>query len=66
MNLNGGIGEASFQPAGFSRPNSDCEGIPFTPLMNNQNTIDYIDNKKHFQDKEQWSTETIRRDVVTY
>ena len=45
MNLDGGIGEASFQPAGFSRPNSDCEGIPFTPPMNNQNTIDYIDNK---------------------
>ena len=48
MNLDGGIGEASFQPAGFSRPNSDCEGIPFNPPMNNQNTIDYIDNKKHF------------------
>ena len=55
MNLDGGIGEAFFQPAKFSRPNSDCEGTPFTPPMNNQNTIDYIDYKKHFQDKEQWS-----------
>ena len=36
MNLDGGIGEASFQPAGYSRPNSDCEGIPFTPPANTQ------------------------------
>ena len=66
INLNGGVGEASFQPAGFSRPNSYCEGTPFTPPKNNQNSIDYIDNKKHYQNKEQWSTDTIRRAVVTY
>ena len=44
INLDGGVGEASFQPAGFSRPNSNYEGVPFTPPMNNQNSIDYIDN----------------------
>ena len=66
MNLDGGVGQASFQPAGFSRPNSDCEGIPFTPPMNDQDTISYIDFRKHFETKEQWSTEFIRRAVVTY
>ena len=66
INLDGGVGEASFQPAGFSRPNSYCEGTPFTPPKNNQKSIDYIDNKKHYQNKEQWSTDTIRRAVVTY
>ena len=29
MHLTGGVGEASFQPAGYSRPNSDCEGTKF-------------------------------------
>ena len=36
MHLTGGVGEASFQPAGFSRPNSDCEGAKFTPPVNDQ------------------------------
>ena len=66
MNLDGGVGQASFQPAGFSRPNSDCEGIPFTPPMNDQDTISYIDYRKHLETKEQWSTEVIRQAVVTY
>ena len=66
INLDGGVGEASFQPAGFSRPNSYCEGTPFTPPRNNQKSIDYIDNKRHYQNKEQWPTDTIRRAVVTY
>ena len=51
---------------GYSRPNSDCEGSPFTPPINDQNTISYIDYRKRFQKKEQWSTEVIRRAVVTY
>ena len=59
INLDGGVGEASFQPAGFSRPNSYCEGTPFTPPKSNQKSIDYIDNKKHYQNKEQWSTDTM-------
>ena len=53
INLDGGVGEASFQPSGFSRPNSYCEGTPFTPPRNTQKSIDYIDNKKHYQNKEQ-------------
>ena len=66
MNLDGGVGEASFQPIGYSRPNSDCEGTPFTPPINDQNTISYIDYRRHFQEKEQWSTDVIHRAVVTY
>ena len=31
MHLTGGVGEASFQPNGYSRPNSDCEGTIFMP-----------------------------------
>ena len=65
MHLTGGVGEASFQPAGYSRPNSDCEGIPFTPPINDQSTISYIDNRRHLQKKEQWSTKVIRRAVVS-
>ena len=66
INLEGGLGEALFQPIGFSRPNSYCEGTPFTPPRNNQKSLEYIDNKKHYQDKEQWETDTIRRAVVAY
>ena len=66
MHLTGGVGEASFQPAGFSRPNSDCEGTPVTPPANDQSRISYIDYRGHLQKKEQWSTEVIRRAVVTY
>ena len=65
MHLTGGVGEASFQPAGYSRPNSDCEGTPFTPPISDQSTISYIDYRRHFQNKEKWSTEVIRRAVVT-
>ena len=66
IKLDGGIGEASFQPIGFSRPDSNCKGTPFTPPKNSQKSLDYIDNKKHYQDKEKWETDTIRRAVVTY
>ena len=66
MHLTGGVGEASFQPAGYSRPNSDCEGTKFTPPANNQSRISYIDYRRHLQKKAQWSTDYIRRAVVTY
>ena len=66
IKLDGGIGEASFQPNGFSRPNSYCKGNPFTPPRNTQKSLEYIDYKKHYEDKEQWEVETIRRTVVTY
>ena len=65
-NLDGGIGEASFQPSGYSRPNSYCEGTPFTPPRNTQSYIEYIDHKRHYENKEQWPTDIIRRAVVTY
>ena len=39
MHLTGGVGEASFQQAGYSRPNSDCEGTKFTQPANDQSRI---------------------------
>ena len=66
MHLTGGVGEASFQPAGYSRPNSDCEGTRFTPPANDQSRISYIDYSQHLQEKAKWSTQEIRRAVVTY
>ena len=64
MHLQGGVGEASFQPAGYSRPNSDCEGIEFTPPPNEQTRITYLDYSEHLREKAIWSTEKIRRAVV--
>ena len=49
IHLTGGVGEATFQPPGFSRPNSDCEGTPFTPPANDQSIISYIDYRRHLQ-----------------
>ena len=66
MHLTGGVGEATFQPPGFSRPNSDCEGTPFTPTANDQSRITYIDYRRHLQKKAQWSTHEIQSAVVTY
>ena len=66
MHLTGGVGEASFQPGGFSRPNSDFEGSPFTPPANDQSRITYIDYRRHLEKKAQWSTHEIQRAVVTY
>ena len=66
MHLQGGVGEASFQPAGYSRPNSDCKGKKFTPPPNEQNRITYLDYSEHLREKAMWSTEKIRRAVVTY
>ena len=60
IKLDGGVGEASFQP------NSYCKGNQFTPPRNTQRSLEYIDHKKHYEKKEQWEVETIRRAVVTY
>ena len=66
IHLTEGVGEASFQSAGYSRPNSDCEGTKFTPPSNDQSRISYIDYSRHLREKARWSTEEIRRAVVTY
>ena len=64
MHLQGGVGEASFQPAGYLRPNSDCKGKEFTPPPNEQNKITYIDYSEHLREKAMCSTEKIRREVL--
>ena len=48
MHLTRGVGEASLQPAGFSRPNS---GTKFTPPESDQSCISYIDYRRHLQKK---------------
>ena len=64
--MKGGVGEAAFQPLGYSRPDSYCEGTPFYPPRNTGSSIEYIDFKSHYEKKEQWPTDKIRRAVVTY
>ena len=66
IQLNGGVGEAAFQPSGYSRPDSYCEGTPFYPPKNTGSSIEYIDFKSHYEKKEQWPTDKIRHAVVTY
>ena len=66
VHLEGGVGEASFQPAGYSWPNTDCKGKEFTPPPNDQNRITYLDYSEHLREKAMWSTDEIRRAVVTY
>ena len=36
------------------------------PFPNDQSRISYIDYSRHLQEKAKWSTEEIRRAVVTY
>ena len=55
-----------FQPKGFSRPDSWCKGFPFLPPANKDDAIRYKDYKNFFEDKKMWSTEMIRRAIVTY
>ena len=55
-----------FQPSGFSRPDSWCKGYPFLPPKNVDDAIEYIDYRTHFEKKQLWPTEEIRRAVVTY
>ena len=66
LQLKGGVGEAMFQPSGYSRPDSYCRGTPFYPPRNKGDSIEYIDFKSHYEKKEQWPTSKIRRAVVTY
>ena len=66
IQLSGGVGEAMFQPSGYSRPDSYCKGTPFYLPRNKGNSIEYIDFKSHYENKEQWPTDKIRRAVVTY
>ena len=66
IQLSGGVGEAMFQPSGYSRPDSYCKGTPFYPPRNKGSSIEYIDFKSHYEQKEQWPTDKIRRAVVTY
>ena len=66
LQLKGGVGEAMFQPSGYSRPDSYCRGTPFYPPRNKGDSIEYIDFKLHYEKKEQWPTSKIRRAVVTY
>ena len=66
LKLKGGVGHGMFQPKGFSRPDSWCKGFPFLPPENTDDAIRYKDYKKYFEDKKMWSTEMIRRAIVTY
>ena len=60
------MGEAMFQPSGFSRPDSWCRGTLFYPPRNTDDSIEYLDYASHYERKEQWPTSKIRRAVVTY
>ena len=42
MHLEGGLAEASFQPVGYSRPNSYFSGELFQPPSNDQSRITYL------------------------
>ena len=66
MHLEGGVGEASFQPAGYSRPNSDCRGTKFSPPPNKQNKVTYLYYAGALSKKAVWGTAEIKRAVVTY
>ena len=61
-----GVGEASFQLVVYSRSNSDCKGKKFTPPSNDQNRITYLVYNEHLREKAMWSTDEIRREVITY
>ena len=66
LKLQGGVGESMFQPSGFSRPDSWCKGYPFFPPKNVDDAIEYVDYRSHYEKKQLWPTEEIRRAVVTY
>ena len=66
MHLEGGVGEASFQPVGYSRPNSDCRGKRFKPPPNRQNKITFLNYGGSLSEKGVWGTAEIKRAVVTY
>ena len=66
LNLRGGRAQALFQPVGVSRPNSWCQGGVFYPPRNDDRSIMFLDYKSHFERKQLWQTDRIRRAVVTY
>ena len=66
LNLRGGRAQALFQPVGVSRPNSWCQGGVFYPPKNDDRSIMFLDYKSHFERKQLWQTDRIRRAVVTY
>ena len=66
LQLEGGVGEAMFQPSGSPRPDSWCKGYPFYPPKNTDDAIQYLDYRSHYERKEQWPNSKIRRAVVTY
>ena len=66
LKLQGRVGESMFQPSGFSRPDSWCKGYPFFPPKNEDDAIEYVDYQSHYEKKQLWPTEEIRRAVVTY
>ena len=66
LKLQGGVGNSMFQPSGFSRPDSWCKGYPFLPPKNVDDAIEYVDYRAHYEKKQLWPTEEIRRAVVTY
>ena len=66
MHLEGGVAEASFQPVGYSRPNSDCCGGSFQPPPNEQSKITFLNYGESLTDNGVWGTSEIKRAVVTY
>ena len=66
LDLQGRKSQVLFQPVGVSRPNSWCRGEVFYPPKNDDKSIIYLDYQSHFERKQLWKTDRIRRAVVTY
>ena len=66
MELTAGVGQVSFQPVGCSRPYSDCRGAKLGPPADRDNKISYLDFSSNLKGKQIWSTDKIKRAVVTY
>merc|ERR1712102_179037 len=66
LDLQGRKSQVLFQPVGVSRPNSWCSGEVFYPPKNDDKSIIYLDYQSHFEKKQLWKTDRIRRAVVTY
>merc|ERR1712044_5210 len=66
LDLQGRKSQVLFQPVGVSRPNSWCSGEVFYPPKNDDKSIIFLDYQSHFEKKQLWKTDRIRRAVVTY
>ena len=66
VNLQGGTGQVSFQPVGYSRPNSDCRGNKFHPPPNQDSKITYLQYNGILKNKQEYDLDEIKRAVVTY